>query len=143
MDSQIWVKLHGASTHLPVAMVLCASVCDAAAVLLWTRPLGRDLRTAGHYMWLAGAAGSVLTVISGLVMTKGEMLGHGALRWHHLFAWPAFGLIVALAVWRLLAGRQASRRGFACYVAVALLTAGLTAAVGYWGGEMAISSGLS
>ena len=50
--------------------------------------------------------GSVPAVVSGLLMTKGSLLGHGALRMHHLFVWPAFALLVGLAVWRVSAGAR-------------------------------------
>jgi hypothetical protein len=42
------------------------------------------------------ALGTVPAVLSGLIMTRGVVMGHGLLRLHHLFVWPAFALIVAL-----------------------------------------------
>jgi uncharacterized membrane protein len=55
---------------------------------------------------------------------------------HHEFVWPAFGLIVALAVWRLLVRDQASRAAFGIYLVVAVVAAVLMLAAGYWGGEL-------
>ena len=67
-----------------------------------------------------------------------QFSGSGLLAKHHLFVWPAFGLIVALAVWRLVVRQQASRHAYALYLAVAVITAVLVALAGYWGGEMLV-----
>jgi uncharacterized membrane protein len=139
MDATIWAKAHGAAVHFPIALALGSCALDAGAFALGERPLARDLHTAGHWMIGAGALGSLPAVISGLVMERGSMLGHGALRLHHLFVWPAFALIVGLAAWRMCTGRRATRPMFAAYLVVAALMAGLMSAAGYWGGEMMIS----
>ncbi len=136
MDPAIWAKAHGATVHFPLALALCSGVLDAAAFVLGERPLARDLHAAGYWMIVVGALGSVPAVMSGLLMTKGSLLGHGALRMHHLFVWPAFALLVAMAVWRACTGKRATRRMFAGYLVVAGIVAGLLSAAGYWGGEM-------
>ena len=87
---------------------------------------------------LLAAFGSVGAVVSGLVMTHGSVAGHGALRWHHLFVWPSFTLLVGLATWRIVAGRHLSRPGFGVYLGVLALTALLVSAAGYWGGELLV-----
>src|SRR5882757_6693034 len=110
MDSALWARVHGATGHFPLALALASGALDGAAFALGTRPLARDLHATGYWMMIAGALGSVPTVASGLVMTKGVLLGHGALRLHHLFVWPAFALLIGLAVWRVGTGRQAPRR---------------------------------
>lgn len=139
MEPVIWAKVHGATVHFPLAFVLCSSVLDASAFALGARPVARDLHAAGYWMMVCGAFGSIPAIVSGLLMTKGSLLGHGALRMHHLFAWPAFALLVGLAVWRIYTGRSATRPMFASYLVVAVVTAGLISAAGYWGGEMAIA----
>ena len=84
MDSTIWAKAHGATTHFPLALVLCSAVLDAAGFACNGRPFVRDLHAAGYWTMLLGALGSTAAVFSGLAMTKGSLLGHGALRRHHL-----------------------------------------------------------
>ncbi|HVW19948.1 MAG TPA: DUF2231 domain-containing protein [Opitutaceae bacterium] len=128
--------MHGASTHFPIALTLVALLCDGAAVCLWHRPARRGLRSAGLAAAAIAAAGTVPAVASGLWLTRGDLLGAGALRWHHLFAWPAFGLIVAAATWRGLAHRQLSRRAQAAGVAAWAAAALLVSAAGYWGGQL-------
>ena len=58
-----------------------------------------------------------------LALSKGILLGSGALRFHHLFIWPAFGLLIGLAVWRLAARERVSRRASGCYLVLATLAA--------------------
>jgi len=53
-----------------------------------------------------------------------------------IFAWPAFTLIVGLATWRFLVGRDPSRRAFTLYLATMLLGCSLIGAAGFFGGEM-------
>ena len=140
MEPAIWAKAHGAAVHFPIALALGSGALDAAGFALGERPPARELHAAGYWMILAGAVGSVPAVVSGLLMTKGSVLGHGALRLHHLFVWPAFTLLVGLAVWRVCTGPRAPRRIFAGYLLVAGITAGLMSAAGYWGGEMVLAA---
>jgi uncharacterized membrane protein len=136
MPSDFWSKLHGASTHFPIAMVLGACAFDVLAVLAWEKPLGRNARVAGRYALVLGALGGILAVVSGLYLTKGDVWGAGQLRWHHRFVWPAFGLMVSAATWRLVVKNKLTRRSHVVYLMAELILTGLTAAAGYWGGEM-------
>jgi uncharacterized membrane protein len=141
IDPTLWPKLHGASTHFPVALAMAAALFDGLGAL-WpsSSPRKAQLRAAGYFTIILGALGTFPAVLSGLFMTKGQELGHDALLFHHLFVWPAFALLVALGVWRALVGENASPRGFAIYLVVLFLTAGLMAGAGYWGGELILNS---
>ena len=141
IDPAIWAKLHGASTHFPVALAMTGAALEAAgfwAPEAW--PQKARLQAAGGYSVMLGALGTFPAVLSGLFLTRGEALGHDELLFHHLFVWPAFALLVGLGTWRALVSEGASRRSFAIYLAVLLLTAGLMAGAGYWGGEMILKS---
>lgn len=140
MDPVIWPKVHGAAVHFPIALALGSSAMDFAGFLLGTRRGAPELRVAGRWMMIGGALGSLPAVVSGLMLTRGGVLGHGALRMHHLFVWPAFTLLVALATWRWLVGDTNSRRVFAGYLVMAVIAAGLISAAGYWGGELLIAT---
>ena len=85
---------------------------------------------------MLGALGTVPAVVSGLVMSRGVMLGHDTMRLHHLFAWPAFALIIGLATWRALASDFAAQKAPACYLVAAGFAAVLVMAAGYYGGEI-------
>ena len=140
MNPTIWAKAHGATTHFPFALALCSAAFDAAGFALARKPIGNDLRAAGYWTMIFGAMGTVPAVLSGLLMTKGTVLGHDALRLHHLFVWPAFALLVALGSWRALQGRSATpRRVFAGYLMLASIAAALTTTAAYWGGEMMLA----
>lgn len=140
MDSAFWARAHGGATHLPLALILCSVAVDGLGWVLPKHPRARDLHTAGYWMMLIGAAGTFAAVGSGLAMTHGSLLGHGAVRTHHLFVWPAFALSVGLAAWRALVRESAPRPIFGAYVTVAALTAGLMLAAGYTGGEMLLGA---
>ncbi len=140
MDEPLWAHLHGAATHFPIALTFTSTLLDAAGFALENRPIARDLRQAGQWTMLLAAAGSVAAVFSGLFLTHGSVAGHGLLRLHHLFAWPAFGLLIALAVWRTTLGDQITRRQLGGYLIGAAAMTALIAIAGYWGGELMLTS---
>jgi uncharacterized membrane protein len=140
MDSQAWAKLHGASVHFPIAMVLTSAVLDIVGNLSSRAERRGRLQAAGYWCMVVGALGTVPAVVSGLFMTRGVMLGHDQLRLHHLFAWPAFVLIVGTAAWRVFSGNRDSSPLPRAYLGTVGLCAVLVMAAGYWGGELALAN---
>jgi len=141
IDPAMWPKLHGASTHFPMALAMAAAWFDGGCFFLPESSRHKvSLHAAGFYTIILGALGTFPAVLSGLFMTKGVTMGHDALLYHHLFVWPAFAALVGLGVWRALVGEKFSRRGFGLYVGGLFLTAGLMAGAGYWGGELILNS---
>lgn len=136
MDAMLWSRMHGATTHFPIALVICSAAFDGIGFLLRGRPVAKDLHTVGYWTMLLGAAGSCAAVVTGIVLTRGEVWGHGMLRMHHLFVWPAFGLLVALATWRVLVEGRITRVLLACYLMVLACAMGLVCVAGFWGGEL-------
>ncbi|MFA6959623.1 MAG: DUF2231 domain-containing protein [Opitutaceae bacterium] len=139
MDSLTWAQAHGALVHFPVALSFFALFCETGALIRWHRPVGESLRVAGGFALLVGAAGSCGAVVSGLVLTRGELFGHGELRLHHVFGWPAFALLIALAVWRISLRQRPSRTGQLAYLLPLLLLGVLMAATAHWGGRLALA----
>lgn len=135
-----WAQLHGGTTHFPFALLLCSAAFDGIGFLFAGRAFVRDFHAAGYWTIVLAAAGSVGAVISGLFMTHGSVVGHGALRMHHLFVWPAFGLLIGLATWRIIVGRRATRAMLGGYIAGVVVAAALMSAAAYWGGEMMLRS---
>jgi uncharacterized membrane protein len=139
MDNSLWVKMHGGTTHFPIALVMASALFDLAGLMV---PENSDksrragFRAAGFYSLILGGLGALGAVVSGLVISHGELWGRGNLAHHHTFLWPAFGLLTGLAVWRLVVGNQASHRAFRIYLAIARVTAAFMGAAGYWGGEL-------
>ena len=133
-----WQKLHGASTHFPIALLLFSTGCDLLATGLWKKPFARELRATGFYSLLASVLGGLVAVTSGIAVTKGNLWGHGDLLWHHRFVWPAFGLLIFLVTWRIIVRENASNGGIRIYLVLMLIASGLMAGAGYWGGEMLI-----
>jgi uncharacterized membrane protein len=137
--NEIWPRLHGASTHFPIALALVAGLFEALAIFVGDDGIKSTLRTAATFLVPIAAAGAVVSVVSGLGLAHGELLGAGSLRAHHLFVWPAFGLLVAVSTWRLIAGSNPSPRALVVYRIALWCDAALILAAGYWGGELALS----
>jgi uncharacterized membrane protein len=138
MNGEIWAKMHGATVHFPIALVLCSGALDTSGFFLPGFAMRRGLHAAGYWTMLVGAAGTVPAVVSGLVMSKGVFLGHDALRLHHLFVWPAFTLIMGLGTWRVLGNDVLTQKMPLGYLAALLAAAILVAGAGYWGGEIVL-----
>jgi uncharacterized membrane protein len=136
-----WDKLHGAMTHFPIALLLFSTVCDLASVAFKKLAFARELRIVSLYALVFAALASLGAVVSGIALTKGDLWGRGNFGWHHRFVWPAFGLLLALAVWRLAAREAMSRFGLYLYLTLMLLASGLIAVAGYFGGEILLSGG--
>src|SRR5258708_38635609 len=93
-----WDKLHGAMTHFPIALLLFSTACDFVSVAFKKLTFARGLRLVSFYGLAVAALGSLGAVVSGISLTKGDLLGRGDLGWHHRFVCPAFGLLLALDV---------------------------------------------
>ena len=140
MDAQVWSKVHGAMTHFPIACVPCAALADAAGLILARRIFAPHFHAFSAWLISIGALASIPAVVSWLVMTKGRMLGHGALRFHHLFVWPAFGLLIAAAAWRWFSGARLNEAPGLVYSVLIWASTGLIVTAAYWGGEMMIAA---
>lgn len=140
MDNQFWAKIHGGSTHFPIALVIASLLFDVIGFVVNRQPQSRDLHIAAFYALLLGALASFAAVLSGLILSRWQTFGTGLLAKHHDFVWPAFALVVEIAVWRIVVRDRASRPAFGIYLVVALVAAGLMAAAGYWGGEMLLGT---
>ena len=139
MNTALFAKMHGGMTHFPSALVIASLAFDLAAVVVKDVDRRRDLRAAGFYASLLGALGCFGAVLSGLLLTNWEIGGGGNLARHHLFLWPAFALVDGLTVWRLVVRDRASDPALGAYLGLMLVTSGLMAAAGYWGGEMLLA----
>src|ERR1700733_10056353 len=116
MNQTFWARMHGGTTHFPIALLIVSVAFDYAG-FWWRNELRRrEFRAFGFYSLLIAAAASPFAVLSGIGLSKGKLMGSGALRLHHLFIWPAFGVLVGLAVWRLVVREKASRGASQCYL---------------------------
>ena len=125
----------------PDRPAMFSTACDFVSVACKKLTFARGLRLVSFYGLAFAALASLGAVVSGIALTKGDMWGRGDFGWHHRFVWPAFGLLVALAVWRLVVRDAMSRTGLCLYLALMLLASGFVAAAGYFGGELLLSGG--
>jgi uncharacterized membrane protein len=135
-EPSIWSNLHGASTHFPIALMLVSAFCDGASLLARDAERRRGFRFAGTVTIVLGALASYAAVLSGLIVSRWQPLGHATLLRHHLFVWPAFGMMTGLAVWRVLAREETSRAPTRISLALMLVAAAVMSGAGYWGGEL-------
>jgi uncharacterized membrane protein len=135
-----WEQLHGAMTHFPIALLLFSTACDFGSLVLGGHFV-RELRTVSFYGLIVAALGSVGAVVSGIAIAKGDLWGRGDMLRHHQFIWPAFGLLIALSIWRLIVKDRLSRAGLWIYLGLMFLASGLMAAAGYFGGELILRGG--
>jgi uncharacterized membrane protein len=140
MNNAFWARMHGGATHFPIALLMVSVVFDVAGFWWRSELRRREFCSVGFYSLLIAAAASPVAVLSGLALSRGQLLGTGALAMHHWFVWPAFGLMIGLAVWRLVVRERASRRAQGGYLALATLTVVAMMTAGYWGGEMIIGN---
>jgi len=138
MNQAFWARMHGGATHFPIALLVVSVAFDHAGFWLRDELRRREFGALGFYSLLIAAAASPVAVLSGIALSKGILLGTGMLALHHYFIWPAFGLLIGLAVWRVLMRERVSRRARGCYLAIASLTLVAMMSAGYWGGEMII-----
>jgi uncharacterized membrane protein len=122
MDPHLWDKIHGAVTHFPIALSLASVALEVAGCVFRGSSAREQLQVSAKFTLWIGALASVPAVASGLVMTRGRVLGHDLIRMHHLFA-----------------GRHATPRSLLWYRLSVVVAAGLTAAAGAFGGEMLLA----
>ena len=136
MNSLFWERAHGGLTHFPIALIFVATLFDILSLLRDRSAKGRDFRGIGYWLLILAALGAIAAVFSGLGLSKWETMGTGLVRLHHLFVWPAFGLILALTVWRVVTRNEFSRRAFTSYLITACCACALIGVAGFVGGEM-------
>ena len=122
-------------THFPIALLLFSTACDFVSFTFKKLPFARGLRLVSFYGLAVAALASLGAVVSGIALTKGDLWGRGDLGWHHRIVWPAFGLLMGLAVWRLVVRDAMSRTGLCLYLILMVVASGFVAAAGYFGGR--------
>jgi mono/diheme cytochrome c family protein len=140
MDPLFWQRMHGGSTHFPIVLLMASVAFDVIGWRFRDESLRRGLHAAGFASAIIGLLGGVGAVVSGLVMSRGVLLGKGFEKSHHLFVWPAFAMCTALVLWRLLRSGWFLQAPPRAYLAGMSVAAGLMMGAGYWGGEMLLGA---
>ncbi len=130
-----WPRLHAALNDLPAALLLVAVLFDLAGAVT-RRP---SLRTAGFWTLVAGAAGAVLAVVSGLQaeehIAHGEAV-HRVMETHEELALITLGVFVVLALWRIVRERRMGSTERAVVLAASLGGLGALFATAVYGGKL-------
>jgi mono/diheme cytochrome c family protein len=143
MNSLFWERAHGGLTHFPIALIFVATFFDLLSLVRDRSSKGRDFKAIGYWLLILAALGAIAAVFSGLGLSKWKIMGTGLMRLHHLFVWPAFGLILALTAWRLAVRNEFSRHAFVSYLITASCACALIGAAGFVGGEMLLGEASS
>ncbi len=138
-DAGFWDRIHGGSTHLPIALTLASALLDVAGSFAPSGKIRETFRFSAYFTPLLATLGAVPAVVSGLMLTKWDAFGSGVTLLHHYFVWPSFGLLIVLTVWRSIVRHRTSRIGFSIYLIAALTAAVLVSVAGFWGGEMVLN----
>jgi uncharacterized membrane protein len=129
-----WPRLHAALNDLPAAL-LVAVLFDLASSL-FGRPA---LRVAGYWTLVAGAAGAILAVVSGLQAEEhidhGEAV-HQLMGTHEQLALITLGIFVVLALWRIVRERRMGSTERAVVLALSLGGTGMLLATAVYGGKL-------
>jgi hypothetical protein len=139
-NASFWERLHGGSTHLPIALALTSALLDGIGSIVSVGKIRENLRFSGYFTLLLAALGAVPAVISGLILTHWDALGSGVILLHHYFVWPSFAMLIALVVWRSVVRHRTSRVGFSIYLIATATVAVLISIAGFWGGELVLNN---
>lgn len=130
-----WPRLHAALNDLPAALLLVAVLFDLASVLL-RRPA---LRVAGFWTLVAGAAGAILAVVSGLQaedhIAHGEAV-HQLMETHEELALITLGIFAVLTLWRIVRETRMGGTERAIVLALSVGGAGMLMATAVYGGKL-------
>jgi mono/diheme cytochrome c family protein len=140
IDALFWQRMHGGSTHFPIVLLLASVVFDLIAWRSRDEGVRRGLQIAGLGSAVVAVLGGIGAIISGLFMTRGEVVGHGYEKLHHLFVWPAFGLCTVLVAWRVTQHKRKSHRGPLMYLGGMSVAFALMMGAAFWGGEMMLGA---
>ena len=125
-SGSILTRLHPATVHFPIALLIVAALVEMLAVVRSSSRLAQ----AADGMTVAGAAGAVIAALFGWIHTGIWFGGDATMHWHR---WTGTGLALAAPLAALLAFR-ADRGAFR--IVIVLIAAALVAQ-GYWGAELA------
>ncbi len=125
-SGSVFTKLHPATVHFPIALLLAAALTQVIAI---ARP-STALESAVRVMVWGGAIGAIVAALFGWIHTGLWFGGSATMQWHR---WTGTGLAILATVTAILGIRSSiiSFRSLLFICAAAVL------AQGYWGGELA------
>jgi uncharacterized membrane protein len=135
------IELHPALVHFPIALLIAAGGFYAWG---WWQQR-EELSQSGWYLHLAGLAGAVLAIFSGLSAQGGLDLSEEVdsyLQNHTLLGYLVAWLFALLAIWRYLRGNKGSQGERVAFLAAFLLSLGVMAYSAWLGGHMVYAHGV-
>ena len=134
-------NLHPLIIHFPIALLLVAAVLELIAA--WGKK--PEFSRAGWWNQIAGTAGLLLAVASGLFAESTARIGEDArelFERHEQIAFAATALFALLFFWRMASRGQMPSRGRWLFLVCLAAGAGLLLAGAFTGGELVYRHGL-
>ena len=128
---------HPIVVHFPIALVMTATSCLAAARLLRREDYAATLATVGTWNLCLGALAALFALATGLAAVLGLQVGEAARAAISMHVkWAVFTTVALLlaAVWRGAGNAQQSRPSWVFIILLLLATAAL-GVTGYRGGQ--------
>src|SRR5258708_28516052 len=91
-DAGFWDRVHGGSTHLPIALALTSALLDGIGSIVPSGKVRDGFRFSGYFTLLLAALRAVPAGVSGFVRTHFEALGSGVALLHQFFFLSSFRL---------------------------------------------------
>src|SRR5258707_6410470 len=95
-DAGFWDRVHGGSTHLPIALALTSALLDGIGSIVPSGKVREGFRFSGYFTLLLAALGAVPAVISGLMLTNLDAAASGVSFLLPYFVCASFALLIAL-----------------------------------------------
>ena len=126
VSGSVFTKLHPATVHFPIALLLVAALTQVIAI---ARP-STALESAVRVMVWGGAIGAIIAALFGWIHTGLWFGGSATMQWHR---WTGTALAI-LATFTAILGIRSSITSFRSLL---FICAAAVLAQGYWGAELA------
>jgi len=132
--------IHPILVHFTIALFSLSVLFDILGKL--TKKEG--FHAAAWFNLLFGSLSVIATVIFGKIAESGAPhtdTGHELIEIHETIGFIVMGIILILAIWRIILKGKLPLKGLVIYLVVAVLGVGLMFVGGYYGGEMVYTHG--
>lgn len=133
-------QIHPILVHFTIALFSLSALFDILGKL--TNKEG--FYSAAWYNLLFASLSVIATVVFGVIAKSRAPhndAGHELLQTHETIGYIVMGIIIMLAIWRIILKGKLPVKGLAIYFIVAILGVGLMFVGGYYGGEMVYTHG--
>jgi len=133
--------LHPKVVHFTIGIFGAAVLFEIIAALIKKESL-KHAATWNIYLAALSAASSIITSLLAESRVPHNEQAHEIMETHETLGYVILGIILVLAIWRLLLRNRPLQKLESLYLFIAILGIGLTIYSGYLGGEMVYTHGV-